>query len=368
MTPLEKYQRDLQENEFSADEAQALAVKHTQRLYDALCASEGVAGSGGFIDKLKTRFSKTGETQLKGLYFWGGVGRGKTYLVDAFFESLPLDKKYRIHFHRFMQMIHAELKKLNDIQDPLSVVAENIAEKYRVICFDEFHVSDITDAMLLGGLFKVLFEKGVVLVTTSNQHPDKLYWEGLQRERFFPAIELLKEYTEVLNIDGGVDYRFRYLDKAEIYHSPIDEKADKILLDNFQHLAPDDGRENSNIEIEGRKINTIRQADGVVWFSFEDICEGPRGPADYIELGRQFQTVLISNVPVLDNDSNDAAKRFMMLVDEFYDRSVKLIISAEAEPENLYQGKKLAKQFRRTISRLFEMQTHDYLAEPHIPD
>ena len=307
MTPLEKYHHDLKHKEFSSDEAQETAVKHLQRLYDELCASEG-SNNEGLINRLKTMFSGTTDQAIKGIYFWGGVGRGKTYLVDAFYECLPIENKNRIHFHRFMQMIHKEIKDLGEAQDPLVLIADKIAGQYRVICFDEFHVSDITDAMLLGGLLQALFDRGVVLVTTSNEHPEKLYWDGLQRERFLPAIELLMTRTEVVNVDGGIDYRLQYLDKAEIYHSPLDNQAEKVLLGSFLHIAPDEGRQNSSIEIENRKIQTLRQADGVVWFDFDAICEGPRGPADYIEIGRQFQTVLISNVPIMDNDRNDACK------------------------------------------------------------
>ena len=366
MTPLERYQRDLQNEEFVADDAQKHAVEQTQRLFEALLSDTN--GSRSLLDTVKERFFAKQQSRLKGLYFWGGVGRGKTCIVDAFYDCLPAGNKMRIHFHRFMRSVHHELNQLSDVQDPLQVVASRFSQKARVICFDEFHVSDITDAMLLGGLFKALFENGVILVATSNEHPDKLYWEGLQRERFLPAIDLLKECTDVINVDAGVDYRLRYLDKAEIYHSPLDAKADQMLKSNFEHIAPDLGCENLDIEIEQRQIKTVRLADGVVWFDFKEICEGPRGPTDYIEIGRQFQTVLISGVPIMNDDSNDATRRFMTLVDEFYDRSVKLIITAAAEPEALYQGKKLAKKFRRTSSRLFEMQSHDYLAEQHLSE
>jgi cell division protein ZapE len=366
MTPLQRYQQDLDSGEFTIDQSQSDAIELTQALYQALVSVE--AEPANVFSRLISRFT-VGQTEtIKGLYFWGGVGRGKTWIVDAFYDCLPFEQKMRMHFHRFMRMVHHDLKALEDIQDPLKVVAKNIAEKVQVICFDEFHVSDITDAMLLGGLLQALFEQGVVLVTTSNEHPDSLYWDGLQRERFLPAIELLKQYTRVINVDAGTDYRLRYLDKAEIYHQPLDERAQQMLLENFQHIAPDTGSEKISIEIEDRQIETVRCADGVVWFDFYAICDGPRGPADYIEIGRLFQTVLISDVPQMDENQNDLTKRFMTLVDEFYDRNVKLILTATTTPDHLYQGKRLSKPFKRTISRLIEMQTHDYLARQHLCD
>ena len=365
MTPLEKYQADLLREEFHADQAQENAVRQTQKLFDTLLFDDDAENN--FFEKIRRKFQKDKSNIIKGLYFWGGVGRGKTYLIDSFYDSLPFKEKQRIHFHRFMQMVHAQLRGLNGVTDPLQIVADNIAAETEVLCFDEFHVSDITDAMLLGGLLKGLFERGVVLVTTSNEAPDQLYWDGLQRERFLPAIELIKKYTEVVNVDSGVDYRLRFLDKAEIYHSPLDDKAMEMLGFNFNHIAPNEVTEGLPIEIEGRMIQTICHADGVVWFDFDGICDGPRGPADYIEIARLFQTVLISDIPVMDELTNDKARRFMTLIDEFYDRNVKLIATAAARPSELYAGKRLTKPFLRTISRLEEMQTHDYLAKQHIP-
>lgn len=365
MTPLEKYQADLLHEDFHADLAQENAVRQTQELFDTLLAA-GNSNETGFFEKIRQRFQKDESNFIKGLYFWGGVGRGKTYLIDSFYDSLPFKEKQRIHFHRFMQMVHAQLRSLKDVTDPLQIVADNIASETEVLCFDEFHVSDITDAMLLGGLLKALFERGVVLVTTSNEAPDYLYWDGLQRERFLPVIDLIKKYTNVVNVDSGIDYRLRFLDKAEIYHSPLDDNAMQMLVNNFDHIAPNEVTQGVPIEIEGRVIQTIRHADGVVWFDFNAICDGPRGPADYIEIARLFQTVVISDIPLMDESMNDKAKRFMTLIDEFYDRHVKLIATAAAAPSELYTGKRLAKSFLRTISRLEEMHTHDYLAKQHI--
>ncbi|MCK5431706.1 MAG: AFG1 family ATPase [Gammaproteobacteria bacterium] len=365
MTPLERYQADLLREDFHADTAQENAVRLTQRLFDALL-TDGNNGNS-FLEKIRQNFQKDKTNFIKGLYFWGGVGRGKTYIIDSFYDSLPFKEKQRIHFHRFMQMVHAQLGNLKGVSDPLQIVADNIASETEVLCFDEFHVSDITDAMLLGGLLKALFERGVILVTTSNEAPDQLYWDGLQRQRFLPVIDLIKKYTEVVSMDSGVDYRLSYLDKAEIYHSPIDDKATARLEIYFNHIAPSEVMQDVPIEIEGRMIQTIRLSDGVVWFDFDAICDGPRGPADYIEIARLFQSVLISGLPVMDEMTNDKAKRFMILVDEFYDRNVKLIVTAEEEPSKLYTGKRLAKPFLRTISRLEEMHTHDYLAKQHLP-
>lgn len=362
-TPLDKYKFDLQRRDFTADPAQEIAVMYMQGLYDDLLSGE----ENSFLTPIKLLLGIKRTRKLKGLYFWGGVGRGKTYLVDCFYECLPFDNKLRIHFHRFMHNVHQELKQLKNIASPLKIIADRLQEKTRILCFDEFHVADITDAMLLAGLLEALFDRGIVLVATSNQHPDQLYRNGLQRERFLPAIALIKQHTQVVNIDSGVDYRLEFLDHAEIYHTPLDQKAHDMLANNFARVSPDTGTQNEALEIEGRSINTVRCGDGVVWFDFDALCDGPRAAADYIELARQFQTVLLSNIPVMDEHDNDKVKRFITLVDEFYDRNVKLIITAAAMPEGLYQGVRLEEPFKRTISRLEEMRTHDYLAKPHLP-
>ena len=364
MTPMEKYRHDLKQEGFNADPAQANAVQHTQRLYEDLLVAAQY--EPGLITRIKKTLGSGEKSFIKGLYFWGGVGRGKTYLVDAFFQSLPFEEKKRIHFHRFMQFVHHQLKKHKKVQNPLDIIAAEFSEDTYVLCFDEFHVTDITDAMLLAGLLKSLFERGVVLVATSNEAPDELYSGGLQRARFLPAIDLIKEYTEVVNVDSGTDYRLRYLDRAEIYHHPLDERAQSQLRENFQRLAPDEGIAGCEITIEGRTIPSVYCADGVIWFDFRALCDGPRGPADYIEIARQYQTVLLANCPVMTEQDNDRAKRFMTMIDEFYDRNVKLIITAADAPEKIYQGKRHAKGFQRTISRLQEMQTHDYLAKQHL--
>ena len=369
LTPLECYYRDINQQGFNNDPAQKIAVEHTQRLYDQLNKTVTTQNQDPSIFRSLFRRKKTTNNScVKGLYFWGGVGRGKTYLLDNFFNCLPLLEKDRIHFHRFMQSVHRELKSVKNTQDPLKIVANQIAGNVKVICLDEFHVSDITDAMLLGKLLQALFDNGVCLLATSNEHPDQLYMGGLQRERFLPAIELLKTNTEIVNVDNGIDYRFRVLEKAEIYHSPLDELSAEKLSTYFEQLSPESGTVGQEIEIEGRLIKTIKVADSIAWFDFTALCDGPRGAADYIEIARMYQTVLLSNVPVMEVNKDDQARRFITMIDEFYDRNVKLIITAEVKPECLYSGKRLAQSFKRTVSRLQEMGTKEYLARQHIAE
>ena len=303
---------------------------------------------------------------VKGLYVWGGVGRGKTFLMDLFFDSLNIEKKKRIHFHRMMHDVHDRLRTLGDIEDPLDSVADDIAAETRVLCFDEFFVSDIADAMILGRLLDGLFQRGVTLVTTSNSAPDDLYRDGLQRQRFMPAIELLKKNTDVVHMDSGADYRLRLLQKAGTYLTPDDELANQKLNYFFDESATSQIRANRDLEINGRNILARKCAKGIAWFDFAALCDGPRSQSDYIELARWYPSVIVSGVPQLDPMREDQARRFVALVDEFYDRRVKLIISAAAKAESLYTGKRLAFEFNRTVSRLIEMQSTEYLALPHL--
>lgn len=270
-----------------------------------------------------------------------------------------------MHFHRFMHGVHRQLKGIREREDPLALVAEEFAADARVLCFDEFFVADITDAMILGGLLDALFGRGVTLVATSNVPPAELYRDGLQRERFLPAIRLLETHTRVLELDSDTDYRLRYLRTARTYHAPADAAADAALEEEFRHLAPERPHYDGSILVEGRKIPVRARADDVVWFDFGAICDGPRSQVDYIEVAREFHTVLVSGVPVLDGAREEAARRFISLVDEFYDRNVKLLISAARHPEGLYQGKRLRFEFQRTVSRLQEMQSLEYLGRPH---
>jgi cell division protein ZapE len=369
LSPKERYARDLQREGFRRDPSQEQAVHHLQKLYEQLVAEwreQESSSLGNFFKKIIGRADKE---PIIGLYFWGGVGRGKTYLMDNFFESLPFPKKIRMHFHRFMRRVQAELKNLDGQKNPLQKVADIIAAETKVICFDEFFVSDITDAMILGTLMSELFQRGVVLVATSNIVPDSLYKDGLQRARFLPAIELLKIHTHVVNVDGGVDYRLRALEQAELYHSPLDANADQSLHQGFRSLLASltDEHINEVLIVEGRPIQSRYSAEGVVWFDFEAICDGPRSQNDYIELSKEYHSVFISNVPALGRKNDDQARRFVNLVDEFYDRQVKLVLSAELPLVELYSEGKLNFEFQRTISRLLEMQSHEYLAKPHRP-
>lgn len=367
MTPYELYQEDLKGGALVHDAAQERAVEHLERLHRELLAPPTPAPArllsrlGGLLGR------ETPRPAVPGLYIWGGVGRGKTYLVDAFYDCLPFAQRRRVHFHRFMEAVHHELKQLRDRQDPLQLVGRGFAQRYRVICLDEFFVSDITDAMILARLLEALFQGGVTLVTTSNIEPDRLYWGGLQRDRFLPAIELIKRHMHVVNVDGGIDYRLQFLEKAELYHCPLDGAGEAALTENFQHLAPEVGEKDTTLDIEERRIPVRRITDGVVWFDFTAICDGPRGTADYIEVARCFHSVLVSNVPQLTWELENQARRFLNMVDEFYDRNVKLILSAAVPLEQLYTGNRLRFEFRRVVSRLHEMQSHDYLARPHLP-
>ncbi len=363
-TPLERYRRDLETEGFVRDPAQENAVRQLQHLYEELVERDG---RRGLLGRLLPR--RTPREPLTGLYFWGGVGRGKTYLMDNFYESLPFRDKMRAHFHRFMRRVHQELKALKGEKNPLEKVADRIAGEARVLCFDEFFVSDIADAMILGTLLDHLFSRGVTLVATSNIVPDELYRGGLQRQRFLPAIDLLNRHCRVINVDGGVDYRLRALEKAEIYHAPLDEAAEKALKSAFEDLVPaaEEVRRDGAVEVEGRDIPTRWIGEDVVWFDFPALCDGPRSQNDYIEIAREFHAVLVSNVPVMTGAMEDQARRFINMVDEFYDRGVKLILSAEAPLESLYSGSRLAFEFERTRSRLLEMQSHQYLARPHQP-
>lgn len=345
------------EHGFELDASQAAAVEVLQGVYEDLIALERLEAS---LIRLLAR-----KQTVKGVYMWGGVGRGKSFLMDSFFNCAPVQRKKRIHFHRFMQEIHHGLNRHQGREDPLSIIACDVAKETRLLCLDEFHVTDITDAMLMRRLLEGLLEQGVVIVTTSNQHPDGLYKDGLQRSQFLPAIELIKQNHQVVNVDGGTDYRLRELERAGVYHigPGVDVKLEQAFIAIARHESP----EPTALEIEGRIINARLHAPGVAWFDFLELCDGPRGKADYIELSRRYHTVLISGIPEFKIDEADIVRRFTWLVDEFYDRRVKLIASAAAAPHELYAWKEGGDQFERTISRLVEMQTRDYLSEPHLP-
>ncbi|WP_068544914.1 cell division protein ZapE [Thalassotalea crassostreae] len=368
LTPFQKYQQDLESEGFAYDAAQENAVKHLQRLYDDLQNKPlPVTGFKKVLKGWVKTYGKQKRQAVKGVYFYGGVGRGKTYLVDTFYDCLPFENKMRVHFHRFMHRVHEELKLLHGKEDPLKIIAKKFADETCIICFDEFFVSDITDAMLLGTLFEELFSHNVTLVATSNIIPDELYRNGLQRARFLPAIKLINENCEVINVDSGIDYRLRTLEQAEIYHFPLEEKADENLNLYFKQLSVEKGTVGQDIEINNRQLNTIAESEGVVYFEFHQMCETARSQSDYMELSRIYHTILLANVKQMGKDSDDSARRFIAMVDEFYERNVKLIISAEVAMEDLYSEGGLNFEFKRCLSRLQEMQSHDYLASEHLP-
>ncbi len=357
MSPRSRYERDLQREGFVADPAQSRAVDELQRVHDELLANR---------PRKRLVSGRLQWPPVKGLYLWGSVGRGKTYLMDAFFESLPFTRKLRLHFHRFMLDVHERRLQHQHETDPLLRIADDLAQKLRVLCFDEFFVSDIADAMILGRLMEALFARGVTLVATSNVEPDQLYRDGLQRERFLPAIAAIKKHATVVRLDGPVDYRLRALTHAEIYHHPSDAAAESNLERWFTELAPDAGDTDKDMDLNGRPVRARRSADGVAWFDFSALCEGPRSAADYVELARTHHSIIVSRVPQLSVEHEDAARRFINLVDEFYDRGVNLILAGAVPLEQLYTGEKLAFEFKRTLSRLVEMQSQEYLARPHL--
>ncbi len=357
-SPLSHYQELVDSGSFTPDPAQSEAVQVLDSLWHELQRPPRAA--------LVKRIRRNRPEPVKGLYLWGSVGRGKTWLMDLFYEELPVGRKVRVHFHRFMQRVHQGLADLGNIRDPLPRIAADWAKSCRVLCLDEFFVSDIADAMLLSGLLEELFKNGVTLVTTSNIEPGGLYRDGLQRARFLPAIDLLRKHTRVMELGGATDYRLRILEQSEIFHCPLDDDADRVMTTAFERMAAECELDH-DLEINGRDFHARRRGDGIIWFEFEELCEKPRGSIDYIEIARAFNTVVISNMPQLGEDDGNAARRFITLVDEFYDRNVKLLLSADAPIPRLYTGRKLAFEFERTTSRLTEMQSHDYLAQPHLP-
>jgi cell division protein ZapE len=360
--PSERYAQGVAQNAWQTDAAQLAALVLLDRIHHQLLARENEAS---FFSKITAKFSDI--TPIKGAYLWGGVGRGKTFLTDLLFESLPNTKKARWHFHRFMQDIHAQLRALPNTADTLSVVAKNIAKQTDVLILDEFFISDIGDAMILGRLLDQLFERGVCLVTTSNIPPQELYRDGLQRASFLPAIALLEQHCDIFKLESQHDYRLRQLQQAATYLTPCNDESELALKQHFERLTQHCLAEATPLSINDRQINTKAIREGIVWFEFSHLCEGPRAVADYIEIARDFHTVLISNVPRFNAGNEDPARRFVHLIDEFYDRHVNLLLSAQADALSLYQGEKLEREFERTSSRLIEMQSQAYLALEHRP-
>jgi cell division protein ZapE len=357
------YGKHLEHHGHVRDPAQENVVELLHELQERLI--ETSATRSAILRRL--RLGGDNDVAIPGLYIWGGVGRGKTFLMDLFFETLEIGQKRRSHFHRVMQDVHQRLNELGNIEDPLDTVARDIARDARVLCFDEFFVSDIGDAMILGRLLDGLFRRGVTLVATSNTRPDDLYKEGLQRQRFLPAIEALNQHTRVVRIGGNIDYRLRLLRQAGTYLVPGDQAAHAKLHEFFTESASSEIREDHALDVNGRPIHVQRCAKGIAWFDFSDLCDGPRSQADYIEIARWYPTVILSGVPELDVTLENQARRLIALVDEFYDRRVKLIIAADRSADDLYAGQRLRFEFERTVSRLLEMQSSEYLHLPHLP-
>jgi cell division protein ZapE len=358
--PLDAFDAGIRAGRWQDDHAQRRVLTELDRLHLALLANT----PDSLFERVLARFSKP--KQLPGLYIYGEVGRGKTFLMDLFYQSLPFPEKKRLHFHHFMQQVHQELAKLKHVSDPLDVICEQWSKSCRVLCFDEFFVTDIGDAMLLSGLLEGLFSRAVTLVTTSNLPPQLLYTDGLQRARFLPAIALLEKHCHVVKLDAAQDYRLRALTNAKIYLQPLSVDTEAAMAALFAQLISAEVQSDVAIDINDRQIQTRRLAGDVVWFSFNELCDGPRSANDYIEIAREFQTILLSDIPLLSANHEDAARRFMFLVDEFYDRKVNLIVQAAAPPDQLYQGRKFVFEFQRTISRLIEMQSQEYLAAGHL--
>jgi cell division protein ZapE len=343
------YQETLAKRGFVSDSSQWRAVERLQHLYEEWTAYKARRSSA--LKRLLVR-----PPLPKGVYLWGPVGRGKSFLMDAFYLCVPLTRKRRVHFHHFMREIHREMNELKGTEDPIAAAAERTARRYRLICFDEFHVSDIADAMILGRYLEQAMARGVEFVMTSNYHPDKLYPSGLQRERFLPAIEFIKSHLDVVGVDNGTDYRRLKMEKVQVYHVGNEGSLEAIFSD-----LKDVEEEKQPLDVEGRQIAYRKRAGGLVWFDFQALCGGPRSYADYVDLARRFHTVMLSGVPRLSVRQSDAARRFTWLVDVFYDDRVKLIVSAATAPEEIFVEGEQGAEFQRTVSRLHEMQSAEYL-------
>jgi cell division protein ZapE len=357
MNVTEFYQDALTTRGFQSDAAQQNAVDRLQVAYE-----EWVLYKTKRSHKL-TRLITRPDVP-RGVYMWGGVGRGKSFLMDSFFLVVPVVRKARFHFHEFMRAVHRQLDELKGVADPMDEVARRISKKYRLICFDEFHVSDVADAMLLYNLLNALFNNGVSFIMTSNYAPDTLYPDGLHRDRMLPTIALIKERLDVLNVDSGNDYRKRALEQVQAYLTPLGAATDQSLRDNFSRIA-ESKDEDPRVNIEGRDLKSLRRAGGVIWFDFSTLCGGPRSQNDYLEIASRFHTVILSSVPAMSAAMSSEARRFTWLIDVFYDNKIKLIMSAQVSPEELYTQGTLSNEFHRTVSRIIEMQSREYMDTDH---
>ncbi|WP_318385672.1 cell division protein ZapE [Enterobacter sp.] len=369
-TPLSRYQHALDAGSHQPDDVQREAVTRLDAIYQELTQTRPASASrGGLMAKLGQFLGKKEEpavTPVRGLYMWGGVGRGKTWLMDLFYQSLPGTRKQRLHFHRFMLRVHEELTALQGQSDPLEIIADRFKAETDVLCFDEFFVSDITDAMLLGGLMKALFSRGITLVATSNIPPDELYRNGLQRARFLPAIDAIKHYCDVMNVDAGVDYRLRTLTQAHLWLSPLNDETAQKMEKLWQALAGTTRENQPELEINHRPLPTLGVENQTLAVSFTTLCVDARSQHDYIALSKLFHTVMLFDVPVMTPLMESEARRFIALVDEFYERHVKLVISAQTPLHEIYKGERLKFEFQRCLSRLQEMQSEEYLKREHL--
>jgi len=372
LSPTSRYLTALKEGSHQPDDVQKEAVTRLDTIYQQLIAEQEPAAqqSGGLMAKFSKLLGKRdapSREPVRGLYMWGGVGRGKTWLMDLFYHSLPGERKQRLHFHRFMLRVHEELTTLQGQSDPLEIVADRFKAQTDVLCFDEFFVSDITDAMLLGGLMKALFARGITLVATSNIPPDELYRNGLQRARFLPAIEAIKQFCDVMNVDAGIDYRLRTLTQAHLWLSPLGEETAQQMDKLWLALAGAPRSHAPELEINHRPLATLGVENQTLAVSFATLCVDARSQHDYIALSRLFHTVMLFEVPVMTKLMENEARRFIALVDEFYERHVKLVVSAAAPLHEIYQGERVKFEFQRCLSRLQEMQSEEYLKREHMP-
>lgn len=356
-SPSERYAHAISSGQFLPDDAQAEAVHELNRVWEELIQRYKAS------KKAFRRFRR--QTPPKGVYMWGGVGRGKTWLMDQFYDSVPFRRKTRMHFHHFMQFVHKELNRNSGKQNPLDIVADQIYKDAVVICFDEFFVSNVTDAMIISDLFQKLFTRGITLIATSNIAPDGLYKNGIHRDRFIPTIEMVKQNCRILNVDAGVDYRLRVLKQAQLFKSPLTHDHQLWMAQRFAALTMSQTVSDEPIIINQRVVETLGHTEDVLWCEFKELCMKPRSPADFIEISNIYNTVLVSNVPNLDDVLSEGTRRFIYLVDEFYDRGVKLLLTSEASIIEIYRGEKLAFEIERTRSRLLEMQSDEYLQSEH---
>ncbi|HEI8858366.1 TPA: AFG1 family ATPase [Citrobacter koseri] len=371
ISPTSRYLQALNDGSHQPDDVQKDAVNRLESIYQALIAkTPPTPQTGGLMarfGKLLGKREPSANAPVRGLYMWGGVGRGKTWLMDLFYHSLPGERKQRLHFHRFMLRVHEELTALQGQTDPLEIIADRFKAETDVLCFDEFFVSDITDAMLLGGLMKALFARGITLVATSNIPPDELYRNGLQRTRFLPAIDAIKAHCDIMNVDAGVDYRLRTLTQAHLWLSPRNDETQQQMDKLWLALAGAKRENAPTLEVNHRPLPTMGVENQTLAVSFITLCVDARSQHDYIALSRLFHTVLLFDVPVMTPLMESEARRFIALVDEFYERHVKLVVSADAPLYEIYQGERLKFEFQRCLSRLQEMQSEEYLKRSHMP-